>query len=695
MLKSSSRAARLARMLSPRHIAFVGGGSVEPAIAYTRALGFSGRMSAIHPSRESVGGLACVQSAAELPDPPDTAFVLVPGAAAVDAVRDLADAGAGAAVVASSGFAEIDRADVQDALVAAAGDMPVLGPNSPGFANFIDGVSAMLDNMGMPSGKRGVAVVSNGGAFMTDMACSDRSLPLALMVGLGNQAAVSMADVIDVVLDDDRVTAVCLYFESLYDVARLSEAAEKARRTSIPVVVLKAGRTSAGIRAAETHTAALANDATVASALFRRFGFIEVETMSEAMETLKMLSIAKRPAGRRIGFATSSGTYAAIGADLTVQAGLELPELNAEKKSELQPLMEAFVQPNNPIDLATAQFWPNADQRRLFDAFLDSGFDVALQCMSFPAENTWEDESWYRSSAIFAEAAASANLPAVFVSTIHEGLPKRARDMLIGHGVAPLQGFDDAFKAIAHAVAYGEDADRDPAAMRLPELAAMDGEPVAIDEFEAKRMLAEAGVPVANGVLWTNGDPPDDVSFPVVLKLCDACVTHKSEIGGVRLGLTSPVDLIAARRDMAEAAAARGLPSERFLVETMVDGGVGELLVGVRHAPNIGHALTLASGGVATELLADAKTLLLPATRDDIAAALRGLKLFPLLDGWRGRTRADVDAAIDAIAAVCAFADANRDTLFDLEINPLILRPAGHGVAAADAVIRTTGKETT
>ncbi len=686
----TNRTDRLRRLLNPRSIVFVGGGAVEPAIIYTRKLGFSGSLYAINPRRDQIAGAPCFSSAAALPEKPDAAFVLVPVDKAIDAVRDLAAAGVGAAIVCTSGFAEFGRGDLQASLIEAAADMPFLGPNSPGYSNFLDGVSAMLDNMGMTLCKQGVAVVSNGGAYMTDMACADRSLPIAMIIGLGNQAEVSAADMVDAVLEDDRITAINLYFESVKDVARLCEVAEKARLKGIPIVALKVGQTKAGARAAATHTAAMSTDAVVISALFRRLGFIEVESHSEAMETLKMLSIARLPKGRRVGFATSSGSYAAMGADLTERVGLELPELEAERRSVLQPLMEPFVTPNNPLDLATAQFWPDDDQRRLFDAFLAGGFDIALQCMSFPPENTWEDESWYRSARIFAESAKAADLPAVFVSSIHEGLPKRAREMLIDLGVAPLQGFDDGILAIAHAVRYAERHAQGFEITRLPEPTAELGEMKTVDEAEAKTLLRQAGIAAPKGMIWQSEEAPNGVDYPAALKICDEKLLHKSDVDGVSLNIGSPDELLKARQSMRAAARLHGSDSDRFLVESMIENGVGELLIGFRQVPMIGLTLTVATGGVAAEIFDDAATLLLPATRPEAESALKSLALFPLLNGWRGRTRADVDASIDTIARLCDFVEARRDTLIELEINPLILLPEGQGACVADAVMRFT-----
>ena len=453
-MTASSRQQRLARLLKPRSIVFVGGAALEPAIAYTRALGFDGDCYVVNPNRDSLCDIACVRSAAELDSAPDLAFVAVPGAAAIDAVRDLADAGVGAAIVNSSGFSETGEAGgkLEAGLIEAAGEMPFLGPNCPGMANLLDGKGAMLDHYGSGDPSRGVAVISNGGAYLSDISYSDRSLPLAYLAGMGNQANVSAAELMETILDDERVSGINLHLESIRDVRRFSECAIKAHRKGIPVVVVKGGKTPAGQRAAQTHTASIASDATITSALFRRLGMVEVESASAAMETLKMLTLAPAPRGPRIALATSSGTYAVMGADFALKYGLKLPPASPETCEKLQPLMEAFLVAGNPLDIATSQFWPDPEQKKIFTAFLHDDYDIALQMMSFPAENTWEDESWYRSARVFAEAAQAENLPCVFIAPTHEGLPRSAREMLIDIGVVPLQDLDTGMRAVANAL---------------------------------------------------------------------------------------------------------------------------------------------------------------------------------------------------------------------------------------------------
>lgn len=691
-MPDNDRYLRLSRLLNPRSIVFVGGGALEPAIDYTRTLGFNGDYHVINPNRDELCGIACVRSAAEIKSPPDLAFVAVPGAAAIEAVRNLAQAGVGAAVVNTSGFSEAGRdgAGLQAQLLEAAGEMPFMGPNCPGFANFLDRVSGMLDHMGDSNANRGVAVLSNGGAYLTDMTYADRSLPIALIAGLGNQANVSIADLLEVVLDDDRVTAVNLHLESIRSVQKLSECALKAHQKGIPIVAVKAGKTRAGQRAAQTHTASLTGDAEIASALFSRLGFVEVDSVSEALETLKMLTLAPAPKGPRMAFTTSSGTYSVMGSDFAEKNGLILPQSSAETQQTLQPLIHDFLVADNPLDIATAQFWADEDQRKIFDAFLGDDYDIAAQTMFFPPENTWEDESWYRSARQFAEAAHQAGIPAVFISPTQEGLPKPAREMLIELGVAPLQGFEAGMKAVAQALGWHlRRKSLSAETLLLPEPPPTSSAAVSqLDEAESKALLHGFGVPVPEGQRWQGStDPPPGLRYPVVLKVCDASILHKAKLGGVSLNLASPDLLIFAREQMIASLAEHGYQAEQFLIEEPIHGAKAELLVGIRQVPGIGYSLTLAVGGSAVEMLGDATTLLLPVNRDMLNQALEGLRLYPTLIKDNGGSGADIDAALDVIEAICGFVQSRND-IIELEINPLLLRSEGHGAVAVDAVMK-------
>ena len=476
-----------------------------------------------------------------------------------------------------------------------------------------------------------MAVISNGGAYLADITGSDRSLPIAYIAGLGNQADVCIAELLDVILDDERVSAVNLQFESIRDVTGLAQCAVKAHHKGVPIVALKAGKSTAGQRAARAHTASLASTTAIVSALFARLGFVEVESAGEALETLKMLTLSAAPKRPRMVLVTSSGTYAVMAADFAERNGLTVPPVSERTQAALRPLIHEFLAASNPLDIATAQFWPDEQQQEIFATFVDDDYDVAVQTMSFPPQDSWQDESWYRSAKVFANCAKSAGLPAVFVSSTHEGLPRRAREMLIELGVAPLQGFEHGMKAIAQALAWHRRRKALKAeTMLLPQPPpAVLGDGSLLDEVESKALLAGFGVSIPAGRRVRARDPlPRDLPFPVVLKVCDASILHKSDVGGVSLNLLNPELLDFAREQMLVVLGRNGHEARHFLVEESIRGGIAELMVGVRGVAGIGFSLTLAIGGSAVELLNDSAHLLLPCGSDEIRQALEGLGCF-------------------------------------------------------------------
>lgn len=684
---------RLRRMLSPRRVAFIGGAGLTPAIAYSRAQGFDGTIDVVNPQRAELCGISCVPSIDALPQAPDLAFIAVPKDAVIDTVAALARIGAGGAVCNSSGFAESDAAGTvrQAALVAAADDMPVIGPNCPGFGNYFDHAVFMMDHFGNHAPARGVAVISNGGAYLSDLGCADRSLPIGYMVGMGNQAAVSMAEMLEAVLEDPRVCAVNLYFEGLGDVARLSRGAAVAARNGVPVVVVKGGRTASGTRAAQSHTASLSGSAEIASALFRRFGWIEAQTPSEAIETLKMLSCTALPQGRRTAFITSSGSYAVLGADLAEREGLQLTPPSGAVADRIAPLLPDFVGPANPLDISTAQTAEVAPQQAIFDDFLSDAHDMALQVMCYPPDGGWDIAIWEATTLAFSQAAAGR--PAAFINTLPESLPRHVRERLAAAGVAPLQGLEDGMRAVGHAARYGAARSvlRDRhAELALPEPKSAPDNRSQVDEAQAKAWLAEFGLPVPPAMVFAHEAPlAPAVAFPVALKALADGLLHKTEVGAVALGIADADALVAAISVMRQRLAAQGIAPKGFLVEQMVHGGIAELLAGLRREPGVGLVLTLAVGGVAVELLKDTQTLVLPASRERILQALQRLRLYPLLTGWRGRPAVALDAALDAIDGLARFCAAHEE-VSELEVNPLILTAEGAWIADAVLALNRT-----
>lgn len=675
-----TKAARLKRLLNPARVAWFGGESLTPAINTMRANGFTGDAVAVNPRRAEIAGLKCVSSVADLPWTPDVAVLVIPQAAIAATVHLLSERGCGGVVCIASGFSESAAGDKRQAeLIAAAGNMPVLGPNCPGFGNFLDGAVLMMNHFGKHKPAAGVAVISSGGAYLSDLGCADRSLPIAYLIGAGNQAIVSVADMMDGVLDDPRVTAVNVYLESSRDGAGLSRAAAKAARLRKPVVAVNGGRSIAGARAAQSHTAALATDADIASALFDRFGWLEARTTTEAIETLKMLTLTAVPRGGRTGLITSSGSYAVLGADLADREGLKLPPPGNLKA--LRGLLPAYVTAGNPLDIADAQGLPMKKQREIFRAFLQNRYDLILQVMCYPPADGWDSKWW--DSAVEALAQAHNGAAVAFINTLPESLPPAVRARLVKSGMAPLQGLEDGIRAAAHAVRYGKRRKK-PKQMLLPQAEWPRQPSRRLNELRAKELLRAAGVETPSS--WPlKRLPAADIIYPVVLKAVTT-LAHKTEAGAVCTNIGDKRQLSAALSAMRKRLAATRVQSDGFFAEEMIRPAKAELLAGVRRVAGIGLVLTVAAGGDAAELLGDAKTVILPAPLSDIKKALRGLRLFPLIGGgWRGRERIDLAPALDALRRIIALMRASP-AIVELEVNPLIITATR--AVAADATAR-------
>ena len=681
---------RLAKMLRPCRVAWIGGGSMAPAITYMLTNGFRGEAITVHPSRAEIAGVTCVTSIEALPWVPDLAVLVIPKQSVVESITALAGIGCGGVICISSGFSESDEgADLQAALVEAAEDMPVIGPNCPGIANFLDGNAFMMDHFGIHAPETGIAVISNGGAYLSDLGCADRSQPIAYLIGLGNQAKVTIADMFDLVLDDPRVIAVNLYFEGLNDIEALSTAAAKAARKGIPVVAIKGGKSRAGSRAAQSHTASLSSDAAVASALFRRFCWIEVTTPSEAIETLKMLSFTSQPTGMRTGFITSSGSYAVLGGDIAEQLGLEMAEPGKEASVALKKVLPAYVHPTNPLDISDAHGWPKVDQVPIYQSFFTDKYDLAIQVMCYPPNDGWDMTTW--DNTIDALAESKGKLPAAFINTLADALPDSARERMIARQIAPLQGLEDGLRAVAHVARYGiAKSQVSVGDMQLPQVPVTPDSCTHIDEYSVKQQLTEAGLRTPRHWLVRENEEQLPDNGKVVLKALVPGLLHKSEAGAVNLGI--PFSQLAhAIAHMKQKLKTQQLEPEGFLVEEMIDGVIAELLIGIRRIPGVGLVLTIGIGGTLVELLGDSVTVILPCNRERIESALNSLKLAPTLSGYRGNQPAEMSNALDTIEALITFVEGSED-IIELEINPLLLTPTE--AVIADAVLMQSKRKT-
>jgi acyl-CoA synthetase (NDP forming) len=701
-MASPARSDNLKRLLKPRHIAFFGGSALADPIRSCESAGFQGEIWVVNPHRDELAGRRCYRSAAELPEAPDASFVAVNREQSIAVVRDLAARGAGGAVAYAAGFAEIgaDGAALQQQLVAAAGkDLALIGPNCYGLLNYFDGVALWADQHGGKPLERGVAIVSQSGNISLNLTMAGRSVPLGYVISVGNQAALGVGDYLEALIDDPRISAIGLYIEGLRDVAGFSRAAARALEKNIPIVALKVGTSDIGAQVAMSHTSSLAGSDQLYEALFARLGIVRVRSISGLLETLKLLSVVGPLAGPRLCVFTCSGGESALIADLAEPAGLEFAPLSREQADDLRRQMTVFTTIANPFDYNTAVWGNQPALERCFTTAMKSGFDVAVLMIDYPAVAGCDPAGWDISVDGFIAAHKATGCPAVVASTLPELLPESTRERAVTNGLAPLQGISETVAALGAAAAYGRRraallADG-AAALSLPR-PAMDGsEPRLLDEWDAKQRLAGFGLSIPEGRRVAGEDAPAaarEIGFPVVVKALGPGLAHKTEAGAVALGLASEDAVAGAVAEISANLERRGATAEAFLVERMVDAPVAELIVGVTRDPVFGPALVLGSGGVLVELLRDSATLLLPTDRRAVADAIAGLKGAPLLAGFRGRPKGDMEAVVDAVMAVAAFAMAHRASLAELDVNPLLVMPEGHGgpagAVAVDALIR-------
>lgn len=692
-------AGSLQRLLKPRHIAFIGGHNLEDAIRSTEAIGFPGQIWVVNPRHERIAGRRCVRSLADLPAPPDAAFVAVNSELSVQVVAELAAAGAGGAICYAAGFAETGTAgqQLQQALVDAAGTMPVVGPNCYGILNYLDGAALWPDRHGGRRVDRGVALISQSGNVALNLTMADRSCPLAYVISVGNQAALGVHHFIEAMLDDPRVCAIGIYLEGLADVAAFSRAALRALVRGVPIVVLKAGTSELGTQLTLSHTSSLAGADEMVQALFDRLGVIRVPSLTHLIETLKLCAAMGLPPGQRLAILTCSGGDSAMAADLSEQFMLELPALAPEQHAALRALLPPFASISNPLDYNTAIWGKPEELQHCFEIVMSgTQYDATLLVLDFPKPDSGDTAPWQAAAEALVRARQRTGRLAALASTLPELLPEATRERLASGGVAPLQGLGRALRALAETAAYAR---RRQAMLARPHLEDLALDPALppgarhrlLDEWESKQALARHGLacPPARRVCAAEAAAAAQaLGFPVVAKIASAQVPHKTEAGAVKLHLRNAEDVAGAVAAIgASVASIPGVP-DRFLIEKMVDGAVAELIIGLKRDPQFGLALVIGSGGILVELMQDRAVLLLPTSPAEVRRALASLKGYRLLQGFRGRPRGDVDAVVDAVMAVARYAHAHRHEVLEADINPLLVLPEGQGALAADALIR-------
>ncbi|MCK3776389.1 acetate--CoA ligase family protein [Ensifer sesbaniae] len=678
----------LDRLIRPRTIAVFGGKEARRVIEQCDKMGFSGEIWPVHPRETDILGRKCYRSVAELPAAPDASFVGVNRQLTIDIIRDLAARGAGGAVCYASGFREAaseldDGNDLQEALVAAAGDMPIVGPNCYGFINMLDGALLWPDQHGMLRVEKGVAILTQSSNIACNISMQTRGLPLAYVMTAGNQAQTGLSDIACAVLEDPRVTAVGLHIEGFDSIAALERLATRARELGKPVVTLKVGKSEAAQVATVSHTASLAGNDRVSSALLARLGIGRVDTLPALLETLKLLHVAGPLESNDISSMSCSGGEASLMADAGERYRVNYRPLRDEQRKPLKDALGEMVTIANPLDYHTFVWGNREKQATAFAAMMKGGYAINLVVLDFPRLDRCDAADWETTCQAVIEAARTTGARAGIVASLGENMPEATALFLMKAGIVPFFGIEEALDAIETAADIGA-AWKKPASPRLLDGSGVAaGDAITLSEHEAKVELAASGLKVPEGKTAATAEEAaaaaETLGFPVVLK--GLGVAHKTEAGAVKLNLASRQEVLAAASTMAGVASG-------YLVEKMVGKPVAELIIGAMRDPVAGPVLTIGAGGILVELLDDSAILTLPTTPEAIREAIGGLKIRKLLDGYRGGPTADFAALTEAVAAAASYVVSNASKLEELDINPLMVLPNGQGAVAADALIR-------
>ncbi|WP_239339163.1 acetate--CoA ligase family protein [Frankia sp. CiP3] len=686
-------------LLHARNVAIIGASEKNRfsilACQAQQELGAMDRTWLVNPRTPEVFGTATVASCTEVTAPLDAVFVAVPRAGVVASLRDAAAAGARAAVILASGYGESGVAGrrAQDELVSAASELGIalLGPNMLGFANLSGGVAlAAMPGVIRPAGH--VALISQSGAVAGTIVLHaiQQNIALSHVVTTGNEAMITIADVLDAVLDDESVRSVAIFAETIRDTRGFRSAAARAADREVPIVMLKAGTSELAARTAAAHTGALVGDDRVVDAALGQCGVIRVRTFEELVGTADLLAHTGAISPTGVAAASISGGACDVLADLAAPAGLNLPELHPSTVAALGELLPDSAGAQNPLDVTgMAMRDPGIWLGAVRALGKDPGIGLVLGISGIPTERTSGSPGFLTGVTM---GGREAGVPVAIVSTCAQAVTDPAVKKLTAVGSPPhLLSLDVAATAAAGVSRWSQWlAARPRPRTRPPGRAASQpkAEPGAgrWSEWAARKLLIDAGVPVVPARLVHSRDEAVaaaiELGLPVAVKVVSSTVAHKSDIGGVVLGVADADGARVAFDQVCRAAGDNAV--EGVLVAPMRGDGL-ELIVGVVRDPQWGPVIAMGLGGVLVEVLRDSAVRVLPIGAAEAAEALRTLSGAALLDGVRGRPGVNVPAVAEVIARIGQLALALGENLESLEVNPLLAR--GDEIEALDALV--------
>ena len=713
MMTSSMRplynAADLKRLIDPKVVAVVGASETRGSFGertLSNMSGFSGKVFAINPKYQTLLGRPCVPSLAELPERPDCVVLCVARQMVESMIEAAAAAGAGGVVVYASGFAETakpDRIEAQERLIEVAHrtGVRVVGPNCVGLANTRSGagLNFMPDYAGMGHRRGPIGIVSQSGALgYTVLQGMERGIGFSHYLAAGNSCDVDVCDFISYLAENDDTRSIICLLEGVKDGDRFLSAARKARDAGKALIVYKTGNSETSSKAAMSHTGTMVGSVVAYQAALAEVGAIALDNLEAVLETASFFAKAGAPTrGRGVGILSTSGGAAVICADKAEAHGVPLPSLEARTASALHEVVPDFGSVANPSDLTAEVLKTSETFGFCLDAFLnDSGFSALVMPMIFAHASS----SGARAPTIV-EAASRTDRPlaVVWMNEWYQGPGSELLDA--DPKVCMFRSADRCFAALRawfdwheHRASHRTSAPRrsslsaELAARGILSSAKAGG--AALSETDSKRVLDCYGIAIPREILA--GGPEQavrasrEIGGPVALKIVSPDILHKTEAGGVKLGLSTPQDVSAAAADIL-ASAKRYAPQARIdgvSVQQMVPPGI-EIVLGVKNDRQFGPLVAAGLGGIMVELLGDTQVRLAPVDDQAARAMLASLRGHALLTGFRGKPGIDIDRLIDIICRLSELAHDLRDVIDQIDVNPVIA--SADGAIAADALI--------
>lgn len=700
-------------LLAPESIAIIGASEDTGKISgrpieYLKRYGFSGEIYPINPKRETVQGLRCYPSVTEVPGSIDLAVIAIPGRSVITALQQCAQQRVKSCVVFSSGFAELGeegkRIQRQISEIADQSGMRVLGPNCQGVANLhtrsIVSFSTSFAEGDLFEGYSAIVSQSGAVAAMIYSLQKEWSSGVKYWIATGNEADITVPELLDKVLEDPDVRVVQAYMEDIKAADALLSAARKARKLAKPILALKAGRTSEGKKAASSHTGALAGEDTVLDAVFGQCGIVRVRDVTELASFPQVFAQRKKARGRNVAILSNSGGLGVMMVDQCKELGLELAKLSESTIKKLSSMLPDFASAVNPIDV-TAQLLndkklfsnalpaltqdPNVDIILFGLGIMGKGYDIPTIVKDVAVANQESSQvmavSWVGGQQGIVEEFASRNVPAFESPSMCVSAVAKYTDYCLALNSEPLEGIG--------AASASKTVDSPPSLSEY-RTGSVDG---FLSEYRSKELLKRWDLPVSREILATSEEEAvtaaNRIGYPVAVKLSSAAIQHKTDSGALALNVQNDRRL----RSLANEILRRGAEQigrdriEGLLIQEMLQEGF-EISLGVKRDPTFGPVLMVASGGIYIEVLKDFQLLIPPVDEATAMKAVRNLASFPILEGARGREVLDAEALGQMIVSLSQLVTEVGAQIEEMDLNPVFVMKKGDGVRIVDALVK-------